>query len=78
MVATKNHLKERWIEGSRHDVYTVLNAAENSIVLAKSKNKVIGDSHFFSPVNTISKQHMQNVSERGGGIIDHVPKIYQI
>ena len=36
-----------------HNIDTTFNTPENSIFLAQSKNKVIGDSNFLSPVNTL-------------------------
>ena len=36
-----------------HNIDTTFNTTENSIFLAQSKNKVIGDSNFLSPVNTL-------------------------
>lgn len=56
MVPIKNHFERKMnCEGSRNNAYTFFITPENSIFLAQSKNKVIGDIHFLSAVNTLPK-----------------------
>lgn len=75
MVAIKNHFERKMnCEGSRNNAYTFFITPENSIFLAQSKNKVIGDIHFLSAVNTLPKYHMQNVTKRGV-LFDYVHEV---
>ena len=67
MVATKSRLKKINCEGSMHNIDTTFNTPENSIFLAQSKNKVIGDSNFFItckyPLKTTTNSKYQEIRE---------------